>query len=207
MGDDDSFLALLVYVDDIIIIGPNLAVIDGLKQFLHGQFKFKDLGHLKFFLGLEIARSSAGLVLSQRYYALQLLEDSGYLACKPAAEPMDAKIQLCADEGSPLSDASQYRRWIGRLLYLTITCPDITFVVHKLSQFLTKPREPYLQAVHHLLRYIKASPGQGLFYYANSSIQLKAFSDADWSSCPDSRKSMTGFCIFVGDSLVSWKSK
>ncbi|XP_024028552.1 uncharacterized protein LOC112093746 [Morus notabilis] len=153
------------------------------------------------------ARSTAGIALSQRHYALQLLEDSGFLACKPATVPMDAKVLLGADEGVLLSDASQYRRLIGRLLYLTITRPDITFAVHKLSQFLVKPRVPHLQAVHHLLRYIKASPGQGLFYSAALPIQLKAFSDSDWGSCPDSRKSVTGFCVFVGDSLVSWKSK
>ncbi|XP_024026696.1 uncharacterized protein LOC112093108 [Morus notabilis] len=207
MGAGDSFIALLVYVDDIIITGPNLEVVNDLKQFLHSKFKLKDLGPLKFFLGIEIARSTAGIALSQRHYALQLLEDSGFLACKPATVPMDAKVILGADEGVLLSDASQYRRLIGRLLYLTITRPDITFAVHKLSQFLAKPRVPHLQAVHHLLRYIKASPGQGLFYSAASPIQLKAFSDSDWGSCPDSQKSVTGFCVFVGDSLVSWKSK
>ena len=206
-GSCSSFVALLVYVDDIIITTPSHQAIDSMKSFLHSQFKLKDLGTLKYFLGLEIARSTKGIVLSQRHYTLQLLEDTGFLACKPAIIPMDPKMQLTATDGDVLTDISQYRRLIGRLLYLTLSRPDITFAVHKLSQFLAQPRVPHLQAAHHLLRYLKSSPGQGLFFSSSSSLQLKAFSDADWGSCVVSRKSVTGFCVFLGDSLVSWKAK
>ncbi|KAL5569566.1 hypothetical protein UlMin_026141 [Ulmus minor] len=219
-GKGSSFVALLVYVDDIIITSPNTHIIASLKTFLHDHFKLKDLGFLKYFLGLEIAKSSQGLILSQRHYTLQLLEDTGYLACKPATLPMDPKASLSADAGDLLADISQYRRLIGRILYLTLSRPDITFAVHKLSQFLAKPRVPHLKVVHHLLRYLKSPPSQGIFFpvsssyqiraYSNaapSSLHLKAFSDSDWTSCLDSRKSVTGFCIFIGDSLVSWKSK
>ncbi|PON99369.1 hypothetical protein TorRG33x02_049120 [Trema orientale] len=120
---------------------------------------------------------------------------------------MDPKLKLSTTEGDLLPDASAYRCFIGRLLYLTLSHPDITFAVHKLSQFLSRPRLPHLKAAHHLLRYLKHRPGQGLFFSASSSLQVKAFSDADWGSCPDTRKSVTGFCIFLGDSLVSWKAK
>lgn len=100
-----------------------------------------------------------------------------------------------------------YRRLIGRLLYLTVYRPDITFVVHKLNQFVSQPRKPHLTAVHHLLQYIKATLGQGLLFSAESSLQLRAFADADWGSCLDSRKSVTGFCVFLGDTMVSLKAK
>ena len=120
---------------------------------------------------------------------------------------MDPKLKLIATTGELLVDPASYRRLIGRLIYLTLTRPDITFTVHQLSQFLATPRQPHLQATHHLLRYLKAHPGQGLFFPASSSLQLKAFSDADWGACLDTRRSVTGFCVFLGDSLVSWKAK
>ena len=96
--------------------------------------------------------------MSQRHCTLQLLEDIGYLACKPASLLMDPKVPLSADEGDLLTDISQYRHLIGCLLYLTLSRPDITFVVHKLSQFLAKPRMPHLKAIRHLLRYLKSIP-------------------------------------------------
>ena len=195
----------MVYVDDIVITSPSSSLIDSLKSFFYTQFKLKDLGNLKYFLGLEIAQSSKGILLSQRHYALQLLEDTGFLGSKPAHLPMDPNVSLNVHDGDPLSssDHSQYRRLIGRLLYLTLFRPDITFVVHRFSQFVSQPRVPHLKAAHHLLRYIKSTPGQGLLFAASSSLQIRAFSDADWTSCTYSRKSITGFCVFLGDSLVS----
>ena len=92
---------------------------------------------------------------------------------------MDPKASLNATDGDLLPDGSQYRRLIGKLLYLTLSRPDITYVVHKLSQFSSTPCEPHLKAVHHLLRYLKQSPGQGLFFSALSPLQIKAFTDAD----------------------------
>ncbi|WP_338140430.1 Ty1/Copia family ribonuclease HI [Candidatus Phytoplasma australasiaticum] len=206
-GTGESFIALLVYVDDIIITGASLVNITTLKNHLNAAFKLKDLGSLRYFLGLEIARSSKGILLSQRKYTLHLLEDTDFLASKPSRLPMDPNIKLCADEGSLLKDPTSYRRLIGRLLYLTVSRPDITFAVHRLSQFVARPRQPHLNAVHTLLRYLKGSPGQGIFLPASSSFKIRAFSDADWASCPDSRRSTTGFCIFLGDCLISWKAK
>lgn len=92
---------------------------------------------------------------------------------------------------------------VGKLLHLTITHPDLSFVVNKLSQFLSQPRTPHLQAAHRVFQSIKASPGQGMFFPTEFDIQLKVFVDADWASCKDSRKSI----VFLGQSLISWKSK
>lgn len=186
-GSGQSFLALLVYVDDIIVAGPSLPLIRDFKVDLQSKFKLKDLGELKYFLGLEIARSTKGICLSQRNYTLHLLDDAGLLACKPALTPMEPRIQLNATDGEPLTDITHYRRLIGRLLYLTLSRPDITFVVHKLSQFLSQPRIPHLNAVYHILRYLKSTPGQGIFFSASSSIQIRAFSDADWAACVDTK--------------------
>lgn len=145
--------------------------------------------------------------MSQRKYTLSLLEDTGLLECKPAKLPMNSNIKLTNSEGDLLADPSQYHRMIGRLMYLTISRPDICFPVHKLSQYMQAPRKPHLQVVHHLLQYLKSAPGQGLFFPANNSMNLTAYADADWSSCLDTRRSTTGFAAFLGDVPLSWKSK
>ncbi|RVW37753.1 Retrovirus-related Pol polyprotein from transposon RE1 [Vitis vinifera] len=181
----NSFIALLVYVDDIVITSNDQENVDELKKILNGCFKLKDLGNLKYFLGLEV----------------------GYLGCKTRKTPMDPNVKFSQDEGDLLDDPSMYRRMIGKLLYLTITRPDLSFSVNRLSQFLAKPQIPHLHATYHVLQYVKATVGQGLFYSSSSAIELKAFADSDWAACPDTRRSISGFCVFIGDSLVSWKSK
>lgn len=181
--------------------------ITSVKSILDQQFKIKDLGTLKFFLGLDVARSFAGLILSQRKYALELLEDVGLLACKLASTPMLPGLKLSTTTGTPLTNPTIYRRLIGRLIYLTNTQPDICCVVHKLSQFLSKPLDTHMAVTTYILKYIKGSPGHGLFYSSTSDGILKAFSDADWATCLDGIRSIDRFSIFYGSSLISWKSK
>ena len=147
-GSNSSFVVLLLYVDDIVISGPNKSIISDIIKQLSSVFRLKNLGDLKYFLGLEVARSSKGIVFCQRHYALQILEDEGFLDSKPLKTPMDPKIHLTLTNGDLLDDATGFRRLIGRLLYLTITRPDITFAVNSLSQFVQSPHQPHLQVVH-----------------------------------------------------------
>ncbi|XP_030487291.2 uncharacterized mitochondrial protein AtMg00810-like [Cannabis sativa] len=206
-GFNDQFVALLVYVDDIIITGPNIHLLHQLQESLNAQFQLKALGPLKYFLGFEIARSVEGVFLSQQKYTLQLLEDTDYTRSKPAKTPMDPRTKLDDQQGNLLDDPSSYQQLIGRLLYLTLLRPDIKFAVNTLSQFMSSPHTTHMQAVHHLLKYLKGIPGQGLLYSSNSSLHLKGFSNSDWAACPTTRRSITGFCIFIGDCLISWKTK
>jgi len=124
---------VLIYVDDIIITGNNDKVIQDLKLFLQQQFHIKDLGKLKYFLGLEVARSKAGIVISQTKYTLEILDDVGFLGAQPVDFLMDQNLKLTNDQGEILNDASHYRRLVGWLTYLTITRPDIMYSVNILS--------------------------------------------------------------------------
>ncbi|XP_024019324.1 uncharacterized protein LOC112090983 [Morus notabilis] len=120
---------------------------------------------------------------------------------------MDGDVKLSQNDGEALEDPFQYRRLIEKLLYLTITRPDLSYSVNRLSQFLANPNVTHLQAAYRVLQYLKGTVGQGLFFSSTSAIELKAFADSDWAACPNTRKSISGFCVFIRDSLVSWKSK
>jgi hypothetical protein len=119
---------------------------------------------------------------------------------------MEQNSRLSKDEGDCLVDPSTYRRFIGRLLYLTITRPDISYPVQVLSQFMDKPSKSQLTAAQKVLRYIKSASGQGLLLSASSNLELIAYCDSDWASCLDTRRSVTGYCVLLGKSLISWKS-
>ena len=133
--------------------------------------------------------------MNQRKYVLDLLHDTGFIHAKPAATPMVATSRLSNDSGDLLPDNSLYRKLIGKLLYLCTTRPNITHAVQQLSQYLDRPTTIHRTVAHRVLRYLKASPGKGLFFSTDSSLQIKSFSDSDWATCPDSRKSVSGYCV------------
>ena len=205
--EKSAFTALIVYVDDIVLAGNSIEEMNNIKRILHSNFRIKDLGILKYFLGLEVAHSDTGISLCQRKYCLDLLHDSGMLGSKPLSTPMDNSLRLHQDSSDLLTDVLSYRRLVGRLLYLTSTRPDIVFATQQLSQFMANPTQVHFRAATRILRYLKGCPGKGLLFRRNSPIQILAFSDADWATCIDSRKSVTGYCFFLGSSLVSWKTK
>ncbi|CAM8932959.1 unnamed protein product [Rhodiola kirilowii] len=204
---DGHFLVLLVYVDDVIITGTSDSLIGEVKNFIHQKFQIKDLGPLKYFLGLEVARSSDGIFLNQRKYAVELLEEHNMTDCKPSQTPLELKHKLGLSNAPILADPMPYRRLVGKLIYLTITRPDLAYPVHILSQFMQGPNEEHMKAAHRLLRFLKGAPAQGIFFPATSDLKLRAYCDADWAACPVTRRSITGHCVLLGPSVVSWKTK
>jgi hypothetical protein len=203
----NTFTTLLVYVDDIILAGNSLDEFDRIKSVLDSAFKIKNLGQLKYFLGLEVAHSKSGITISQRKYCLDLLKDSGLLGSKPAVTPLDTSIKLHSNAGTPYHDVSRYRRLVGKLLYLNTTRPDISFATQQLSQFMHAPTTVHFNAACRVIRYLKNNPGQGMLFSRDSELQLVGYSDADWAGCMDTRKSISGYCFFIGKSLISWRAK
>nr|CAE05707.2 OSJNBb0065J09.3 [Oryza sativa Japonica Group] len=197
---------LAVYVDDIIITGDDTQEIAQLKENISKEFEVKDLGQLKYFLGIEIARSPRGIVLSQRKYVLDLLCDTGMLGCRPASTPIEQNHKLCAELGDPVNK-ERYQRLVGRLIYLCHTRPDITYAVSVVSRYMHDPRSGHMDAVYRILRYLKGSPGKGLWFKKNGHLGVEGYCDADWASSLDDRRSTSGYCVFVGGNLVSWRSK
>ena len=157
---------LIVYVDYIVITGNDATKISQLKQHLFSHFQTKDIGCLKYFLGIEVAPSKEGLVISQRKYVLDILEETGMTNCRPIDSPMDPNQKLMSDQGEPFPDQGEpfpdperYRRLVGKLIYPKITRPDLSFVVGVVSQFTQDPHIDHWNVVIRILRYIKKTPG------------------------------------------------
>ncbi|KAM1674306.1 hypothetical protein ACFX15_039401 [Malus domestica] len=211
---DHSFFVLhnpilvlvLVYVDDIIVIGPSSIVCHNIISQLSSQFPIKDLGDLHYFLGLEVQKSTTGAFIHQSKYILDLLKRTKMDGAKPCATPLSsAKLD---HTGSLLSNPKEYRSIVGALQYLTWTRPDLSFAVNLVCQFMHYPREPHLQAVKLILWYLKGTLGYGLWFPKTTfPLLLKVFSDADGAGCSWDRRSTGGFCIFLGSCLVSLSAK
>ncbi|RVX16767.1 Retrovirus-related Pol polyprotein from transposon RE1 [Vitis vinifera] len=204
---DMGIVVLLVYVDDIVITGSDSALLGQLKTHLSESFHMKDLGPLTYFLGLEVHHSPSGISLNQHKYASDLVATAGLQGATSVDTPMELNVKLRKKEGNLLADPSLYRKLVGSLVYLTITRPDISFAVQQVSQFLQTPRHLHLAAVRRIIRYVQGTSTRGLFFPTGNSTRLTAYSDADWAGCADTRRSITGWCVFLGDALISWKSK
>jgi hypothetical protein len=202
-----GIVVLLVYVDDIVITGSDLAAISTIQTLLHSTFHMKDLGQLTYFLGLEVHHQPHGLFLHQHKYSQELVQLAGLTNTTSVDTPMELNVKYRRDEGELIDDPTTYRKLVGSLIYLTITRPDISYVVHTVSKYMQAPRHLHLSAVRRIICYILGTPSRGLFFPTGSALQLQAYSDADWAGCPDTRKSTTGWCTFLGDALISWKCK
>ncbi|RVW98396.1 Retrovirus-related Pol polyprotein from transposon RE1 [Vitis vinifera] len=172
---------LIVYVDDIILSGNDMGELQNLKKYLSEEFEVKDLGNLKYFLDMEVARSRKGIVVSQRKYILDLLKETGMLGCKPIDTPMDSQKKLGIEKESTPVDRGRYQRLVGRLIYLSHTRPDIGFAVSAVRK--------------------------GLFFRKTENRDTEVYSDADWAGNIIDRRSTSGYCSFVWGNLVTWRSK
>ncbi|KAK1415538.1 hypothetical protein QVD17_31321 [Tagetes erecta] len=204
-GGNRAFL--LLYVDDIVLTASNVQLLQSIIKTLSREFAMTDLGTLHHFLGITATRSDKGLFLSQASYTRDILHRASMTNCKPCVTPVDTSAKLSATDGAVLPDATLYRTLAGALQYLTFTRPDITYAVQQVCLFMHAPREPHFAFMKRILRYLSGTIDYGMWLVPSPIHSLTAYSDADWGGCPDSRRSTSGYCVFLGENLISWSSK
>jgi histone deacetylase 1/2 len=203
-GADMAFL--LLYVDDIVLTASSSSFLHRIIVALRQEFSMTDMGPLHHFLGVSVQRRGDRLFLSQRQYVLDILERAGMSNCKPSSTPVDTHSKLSFD-GVSVVDPSHYRSLARALQYLTFTRPDIAYAVQQICLYMHDPREPHLSALKRVLRYLQGTLDLGLHLHRTSPADLTVYTDADWAGCPDTRKSTSGYAVFLGDNLISWSSK
>jgi histone deacetylase 1/2 len=202
---------VLIYVDDILITGSSSQLINDLINKLHAQFALKRLGQVDYFLGLEVHHLPSGaLLLNQSKYIRDLLCKADMEDSNPIGSPMVSSCRLSKFSTDSMADPSLYRSVVGALQYATLTRPDIAFSVNKVFQFMAHPLDTHWKAVKRILRYLKGTLSHGLLINPSTTgppFSLCAYSDADWATDQDDRRSVSGSCIYFGPNLVSWASK
>jgi histone deacetylase 1/2 len=189
---------MLVYVDDIIVTSSSMEAVDVVLKDLHMDFALKDLGSLHYFLGIEVKSLSNGVSLSQETYISDVLQRVGMGKCKAVTTPLSTYEKLSISEGDLLDDANatRYRSIVGALQYVTLTRPDISFTVKKVYQFFHAPTTLHWTTVKIILWYLRHTLTFGLKFLKSSFTLVSAFSDADWTRCPDDRRSTGGYAVF-----------
>ncbi|GKB39228.1 ribonuclease H-like domain-containing protein [Tanacetum coccineum] len=154
----------------------------------------------------QLDRTASGMFLSQSNFAVEILERANMQKCNPCKTPVDTESKLGPD-GEPVSDPTLYRSLAGALQYLTFTRPDLSYAVQQVCLYMHDPRDPHFTALKRILRYVRGTIDHGLQLHVSSTAQLTAYTDADWAGCPVTRRSTSGYCVFLGDNLLSWSAK
>ncbi|XP_022004171.1 uncharacterized mitochondrial protein AtMg00810-like [Helianthus annuus] len=147
------------------------------------------------------------MFLSQQVYAKEIIDRAGMSTCKPVATPVDTKPKLGSNSGADFEDPTLYRSLAGALQYLTFTRPDICYVVQQVCMYMHAPKVDHWNALKRIIRYLQGTSSHGLTIGTSADFSLRAYTVADWAGCPDTRRSTSGYCVYLGPNIVSWSSK
>src|SRR6266498_582322 len=196
---------LCLYVDDILIFGTNIDVINEVKSFLSKSFDMKDLGEADVILNIKLIKDKSGITLLQSYYVEKVLSRFGYMDSKPSPTPYDPSVMVWKNKGI-FKDQLRYSQIIGSIMYLaSATRPNIAFAVSKLSQFVSKPGDDHWHALERVMRYLKGTSSYGIHYTGDPAV-LEGYSDSNWISDADELKATSGYIFTHGGGAVLWKS-
>ncbi|KAH9688593.1 retrovirus-related pol polyprotein from transposon RE1 [Citrus sinensis] len=208
--DTKGIILILIYVDDILVTGPDSVLLEAFITKLSKAFALKDLGLVSYFLGIEVSYTDHGMHLSQTKYIKDLLTKTSMQNCKETETPFSTgyKLERIAKGslGAEFENPTLYRSLVGGLQYLVLTRPDIAYSVHKLSQCLIAPTLQHWLACKKVLRYLQATITYGLYIQQEGTLETKGltgYSDADWACDTDDRKSIGAYCIFLVNKPLS----
>ena len=155
----------------------------------------------------NITRASSCPFLFQQQYIHEILDRANMVSFNPITTLVGTKSKLSTSDGDPVPSPSMYMGIARALKYLITTLSDISYAVQQVCLFMHAPRDSHMQLVKRILRYLRGTTHFGLQLYKSSPLDLVAYTNADWAGCPDTRKSTSGFCVFLGHNLLSWSSK
>ncbi|XP_071699815.1 uncharacterized mitochondrial protein AtMg00810-like [Rutidosis leptorrhynchoides] len=204
-GKDVAYI--LLYVDDIIFVTSSDELRATVMNHLSNEVAMKDPGYLSDFLGISVQQTPNGLFLNQSRYAKEIVARADMSSSKSSNTPMDAKSKLSSHIGNPYSDPSLYRSLVGALQYLTFTRPDISYSVQQVCLHMHNPHDTHMAALKRIIRYVQGTIDYGIHMHKTNTTSLISYTDVDWAGCPDTRRSTFGYCVYLGDNLISWSSK
>lgn len=204
-----ALIHVLLYVDDLLVIGKNAEITRKIGEQLNQYFEMTDLGDVKHYLGIQVERKEDGsFLIHQQTKIHHMLKEHGMLEAKPVATPMETGFLSNNVDSSRLPNNKQYRQAVGSLLYFsTVSRPDIALSVGILCRQVERPTESDWNTVKRVMRYLVSTINQKLLLPAGGDLVLKGFIDADWAGDRKDRKSTSGFLFQLGDTTVSWSSK
>ena len=203
----NQVLLLLLYVDDLFITRSSSKLISWLKSFLQQTYDMTDLGLIRKYLGITFDYLPHGIFLHQWDYALSILNDFAPKDLRPAKTPLPAGQILSSETHTPSVDSTTYSQLVGKLIFLTITRLDLAFAVNRIASYMAAPQQAHLESAMHILRYVLSTFDHGILYNNNPTFSIQGFTDADWATCPDTRRSIGAYLFLAAGGPVSWQSK
>ena len=205
--DKSGLLVVVVYVDDLLVAGSSITMINEFKADMAAKFEMSDLGKLTYYLGIEVDQFDGGIALRQNRYALKILEESGMSECNATHIPMEFNVKMSKALKEKNVDEREYRRQIGCLRYLLHTRPDLSYSVGVLSRYMRDPKVSHGAALKQILRYLRGTVSLGIIFGRSKRMELVGYSDSSHNVDEDDGKSTTGHIFYLNDSPISWCSQ